>query len=213
MVMQTLGPSPLHRRCQPINNWRNFVSCIINQCWPNLGTSVHISLHKPSFDLQTWKLFSKALFYSGKTLFRVSYKNCLSVVVITTLIKWSLICDGHGPLNQNFRQNRFTKLSNLPCFDSQWIASMESNLIIYLYTYINYRKGSRLGHETVIDGMLKDGLWDVYNDFGMGVCAELCADQYSISREEQVLRLQPLLDINLSLHLHPLGLSNSTELC
>jgi hypothetical protein len=38
----------------------------------------------------------------------------------------------------------------------------------------------------VIDGMLKDGLWDVYNDFHMGMCAELCADQHSISREEQV---------------------------
>ncbi|PSS24754.1 Acetyl-CoA acetyltransferase [Actinidia chinensis var. chinensis] len=47
------------------------------------------------------------------------------------------------------------------------------------------RKGSRLGHDTVIDGMLKDGLWDVYNDFGMGVCAELCADQHNITREEQ----------------------------
>ncbi|KAL5699980.1 acetyl-CoA C-acetyltransferase [Ranunculus cassubicifolius] len=47
------------------------------------------------------------------------------------------------------------------------------------------RKGSRLGHDTVVDGMLKDGLWDVYNDFGMGVCAELCADQHTITREEQ----------------------------
>lgn len=47
------------------------------------------------------------------------------------------------------------------------------------------RKGSRLGHDTVVDGMMKDGLWDVYNDFGMGVCAELCADRYKITREEQ----------------------------
>lgn len=51
--------------------------------------------------------------------------------------------------------------------------------------YIN-RLGSRLGHQTIVDGMLKDGLWDVYNDIGMGICAELCADQYNISREEQV---------------------------
>nr|QSL78014.1 acetyl-CoA acetyltransferase chloroplastic [Nigella sativa] len=47
------------------------------------------------------------------------------------------------------------------------------------------RKGSRLGHDSVVDGMLKDGLWDVYNDFGMGVCAELCADQHTITREQQ----------------------------
>ncbi|KAL3510051.1 hypothetical protein ACH5RR_029452 [Cinchona calisaya] len=47
------------------------------------------------------------------------------------------------------------------------------------------RKGSRLGHDTVVDGMMKDGLWDVYNDCGMGVCAELCAENHSITREEQ----------------------------
>jgi len=35
--------------------------------------------------------------------------------------------------------------------------------------------------------MLKDGLWDVYNDFGMGVCAEMCADQHAITRDQQVV--------------------------
>lgn len=35
--------------------------------------------------------------------------------------------------------------------------------------------------------MLKDGLWDVYNDFGMGACGEICANLYTITREEQVL--------------------------
>ncbi|XP_022716265.1 probable acetyl-CoA acetyltransferase, cytosolic 2 isoform X3 [Durio zibethinus] len=47
------------------------------------------------------------------------------------------------------------------------------------------REGSRIGHDTIVDGMLKDGLWDVYNNFGMGVCAELCADQHTITREQQ----------------------------
>ncbi|TVU22251.1 hypothetical protein EJB05_31935 [Eragrostis curvula] len=47
------------------------------------------------------------------------------------------------------------------------------------------RRGSRFGHDVLVDGMLKDGLWDVYNDFPMGMCAELCADQHSITREEQ----------------------------
>ncbi|XLS79178.1 hypothetical protein HN51_063403 [Arachis hypogaea] len=50
---------------------------------------------------------------------------------------------------------------------------------------VEARKGSRYGHDTIIDGMIKDGLWDVYNDFGMGVCAELCADQHVITRDEQ----------------------------
>lgn len=47
------------------------------------------------------------------------------------------------------------------------------------------RKGSRYGHDTLVDGMLKDGLWDVYGDCAMGNCAELCADNHSITREEQ----------------------------
>jgi acetyl-CoA C-acetyltransferase len=47
------------------------------------------------------------------------------------------------------------------------------------------RRGSRFGHDVLVDGMLKDGLWDVYNDFPMGMCAELCADQHTFSREEQ----------------------------
>jgi acetyl-CoA C-acetyltransferase len=47
------------------------------------------------------------------------------------------------------------------------------------------RQGYRLGHGEVVDGMMKDGLWDVYNDYSMGNAAELCADNYKISREAQ----------------------------
>ncbi len=47
------------------------------------------------------------------------------------------------------------------------------------------RGGYRLGHGKIIDSMIKDGLWDVYNDFHMGSCAELLAEKYGFSREEQ----------------------------
>ncbi|XP_076910563.1 acetyl-CoA acetyltransferase 2-like [Bidens hawaiensis] len=47
------------------------------------------------------------------------------------------------------------------------------------------RQGFRLGHETIIDGMVKDGLWDVYNDFGMGMCGELCANTHNLTRQDQ----------------------------
>jgi len=49
----------------------------------------------------------------------------------------------------------------------------------------NYRTGHKLGHQGLVDGMIKDGLWDVYNDFHMGNAAELCAKELNISREEQ----------------------------
>jgi acetyl-CoA C-acetyltransferase len=42
-----------------------------------------------------------------------------------------------------------------------------------------------MGNTEIIDGMVKDGLWDVYNDFHMGNAAEICAADMNISREEQ----------------------------
>ena len=47
------------------------------------------------------------------------------------------------------------------------------------------REGYRLGHGQLVDGMIKDGLWDVYNEFHMGTAAELCARDKQISREAQ----------------------------
>jgi acetyl-CoA C-acetyltransferase len=47
------------------------------------------------------------------------------------------------------------------------------------------RTGYRLGHGTLVDSMIKDGLWDPYNDVHMGSCAEMCVAKYSFTREEQ----------------------------
>lgn len=47
------------------------------------------------------------------------------------------------------------------------------------------RNGYRLGHGQITDGLVKDGLWDVYNDYHMGSAAELCAADCNISREAQ----------------------------
>ncbi|MFN0254411.1 acetyl-CoA C-acyltransferase [Pedobacter ureilyticus] len=47
------------------------------------------------------------------------------------------------------------------------------------------RNGYRLGHGQITDGLVKDGLWDVYNDYHMGSAAELCAETCQISREDQ----------------------------
>lgn len=47
------------------------------------------------------------------------------------------------------------------------------------------RSGYKLGHGQLTDGLIKDGLWDVYNDYHMGEAAELCATDCHISREDQ----------------------------
>ena len=47
------------------------------------------------------------------------------------------------------------------------------------------RSGYRLGHAQLLDSMILDGLWDVYNQFSMGMCGELCAEKYGFTREAQ----------------------------
>ena len=47
------------------------------------------------------------------------------------------------------------------------------------------RDGYRLGHGTLIDSMIHDGLWDVYEDFHMGCTGEIVAEEYDISRQRQ----------------------------
>ena len=47
------------------------------------------------------------------------------------------------------------------------------------------RDGLRFGHQKLVDGMIKDGLWDVYHDYHMGNAAELCARECKVSRSAQ----------------------------
>jgi acetyl-CoA C-acetyltransferase len=65
------------------------------------------------------------------------------------------------------------------------IAGGMENMSSVPYYLDKARNGYRLGHGSVIDGLVKDGLWDVYNDYHMGSAAELCAVECKISREDQ----------------------------
>ena len=53
------------------------------------------------------------------------------------------------------------------------------------YVVSGARAGLRMGHGRLVDTMIHDGLWDVYNDCHMGSCAELLAERMRFSREEQ----------------------------
>jgi acetyl-CoA C-acetyltransferase len=53
------------------------------------------------------------------------------------------------------------------------------------YLLPNARKGYRLGNGQLVDSMVHDGLWDVYNDYHMGITGENVAEKYGITREEQ----------------------------
>src|SRR6267143_695615 len=47
------------------------------------------------------------------------------------------------------------------------------------------RQGYRLGNATIVDSMVHDGLWDIYNDYHMGITGENVAEKYGITREEE----------------------------
>lgn len=53
------------------------------------------------------------------------------------------------------------------------------------YLLPDLRQGHRLGDAKLVDSMVHDGLWDVYEDFHMGMTAELVAEKYNISRQRQ----------------------------
>jgi len=76
--------------------------------------------------------------------------------------------------------------NDLRCGDFQIVTAggMES-MSQAPYLAAGVRDGLRLGHGKLIDSTIHDGLWDPYNDIHMGNCAELCASEYKIGREEQ----------------------------
>ncbi|MBD0352310.1 MAG: acetyl-CoA C-acyltransferase [Flavisolibacter sp.] len=57
-----------------------------------------------------------------------------------------------------------------------------SNIPYYLE---KARNGYRLGHDKIIDGIIRDGLWDPYKDYHMGNAGELCSTTYNITRQDQ----------------------------
>ena len=64
------------------------------------------------------------------------------------------------------------------------IAGGQENMSLAPHS-VNLRDGKKLGNTELIDTMIKDGLWDVFHDYHMGVTAENVAEKFQITREEQ----------------------------
>lgn len=65
------------------------------------------------------------------------------------------------------------------------IAGGMENMSQVPYYVSTNRFGQKLGHGQLTDGMIKDGLWDVYNDYHMGNAGELCAREMQFTRQDQ----------------------------
>lgn len=65
------------------------------------------------------------------------------------------------------------------------VAGGQENMSLAPHLLEKIRSGYRMGPATMTDSMIKDGLWDPYNDIHMGNCGEICAKEYNFTREAQ----------------------------
>ena len=73
----------------------------------------------------------------------------------------------------------------IQCGDAEIVVAGGMESMSQAPHYLETRFGTKFGHQTVIDGILKDGLTNVYDQNHMGSCADACAVSHSISREAQ----------------------------
>lgn len=65
------------------------------------------------------------------------------------------------------------------------VAGGMESMTLAPYLLYKARTGYRMGNDKLVDSMINDGLWDVFNNYHMGITAENIAEQFGISREEQ----------------------------
>lgn len=65
------------------------------------------------------------------------------------------------------------------------IAGGQENMSLAPHLLNNSRTGLRMGHTALVDSMINDGLWDPYNNWHMGMAAELCVKENGFTREQQ----------------------------
>ncbi len=74
----------------------------------------------------------------------------------------------------------------IQCGDAQVVvAGGTENMSRAPYLLEKARGGYRMGNGEIVDCMIRDGLWDVYNNMHMGMCGDRCAETYGFSREQQ----------------------------
>ena len=74
---------------------------------------------------------------------------------------------------------------SIKCGDADVVVAGGMENMSMVPHYYTARNSVKLGDVKVLDGMVKDGLTDVYNKVHMGVCADQCADEHNITRQDQ----------------------------
>jgi acetyl-CoA C-acetyltransferase len=65
------------------------------------------------------------------------------------------------------------------------VAGGTENMSRAPYLLEKARSGYRMGNGEIVDAMIRDGLWDIYNNVHMGICGDRCAEKYGFTREQQ----------------------------
>lgn len=73
----------------------------------------------------------------------------------------------------------------IQCGDAEIVVAGGMENMSLIPHYMHLRNGYKFGPASMVDGMQKDGLTDAYDNNAMGVCADLCAAEYNITREDQ----------------------------
>src|SRR5881394_766234 len=74
----------------------------------------------------------------------------------------------------------------IQCGDASMIvAGGTENMSRAPYLLEKARSGYRMGNGELVDALIRDGLWDVYNNIHMGICGDRCAEKYGFTREQQ----------------------------
>src|SRR5437764_12397553 len=74
----------------------------------------------------------------------------------------------------------------IQCGDASLIvAGGTENMSRTPYLLEKARNGYRMGNGELVDAMIRDGLWDVYNKVHMGICGDRCAEKFGFSRQQQ----------------------------
>jgi acetyl-CoA C-acetyltransferase len=74
---------------------------------------------------------------------------------------------------------------SIMCGDAEIVVAGGMENMSMIPHYVHLRNGVKFGPTTMVDGMQKDGLQDAYDGSAMGVCADMCASEYKITREDQ----------------------------
>lgn len=73
----------------------------------------------------------------------------------------------------------------IQCGDAEIVIAGGMENMSMIPHYVHMRTGTKFGPATLVDGLQKDGLTDAYDNNAMGVCADMCATEHQISREDQ----------------------------